>query len=143
MNDNEKLMLLYEDVRMKRTGAKSINHEDISNFLYKITDGGREIFTIYSVRENDSRTDPSKKAGMEMKITGRLGACQASLKQSQTRIPELDTRVQYPKNMVLRMCVSSVDNVNYLSKPAHARTRSFKVNNVRKIEAAGEIYNVV
>jgi hypothetical protein len=138
MNDIEQLTLLYETMQMSRTGSRTINKEDISNSLFKATDGGREMFTVYTVRKNDSRTDSSKRAGMEMKITGKLGACRASYAHAQERRPELDTKVQYAKNLVLRVYVTSVDGVNYLSKPAHERTRSFKVNNIRRIEAGGK-----
>lgn len=143
MNDIEQLILLYEDVQMKRTGGKSVDREDISNFLFKITDGGRELFTIETIRKNDSKTDPSKRAGMVMKITGKLGSCAATRAASSTKIPELSTPVQYKKNNILRMCVTAINGIDYIkSHPPEKRTRSLDVTNITKIEAGGEIYYI-
>ena len=140
----EKLALLYEDIQLKRMGGKRINRGDISNFLYQITNGGQEDFSVITIRKNDSRTNSSKKAGMEMKVTGRLGSCSATRDKSDYRVPELDTKVQYQKNAILRMCVSSVDGENYITKyPTADRTRSIDVVNIKKVEAGGEIYNIV
>lgn len=143
MNDIKKLQLIYEK-DISRDGPKQINREDISNFIYQITDGGRELFTIYTIRKNDSKSDPSKKAGDVMKIVGKYGSCLASRKASMTRVPELSTSEQYKKNAILRMCVSSVDGEDYTKvyQPAQ-RTRSFDVTQVFKIEAGGDEYNVV
>lgn len=144
MNDSEQLILLYEEITLRRTGPKTVSREDISNFLFKVTDGGREMCTLYTIRKNDSRTDPSKKAGMPMAVTGRLGTCKATLAASEVRVPELDTKVQYQKNKILRLCVTSVDGEGYVrAYPPEARTRSFDVTNINKIEAGGETYIVV
>lgn len=145
-NDIELLAEAYQTVLekdIKRTGAKSIGRQDISNFLYKITDGGREVFSIWTIRKNDSKTDPSKKAGTPMKLTGRLGACKASLAASTEKRPELSTPEQYKKNMVLRMCVSSIDGADYTTFPPEKRTRSFDVTTVTRIEAGGQEYDIV
>lgn len=143
MDDLIQLALLYEDIQIKRTGAKSVNREDVSNFLFKITDGGREMFRLHTVRKNDSKYDPNKKAGQPMIITGRLGACSATNKASAYRVPALSTKVQYQKNAILRVCVTAVDGIDYIKAyPAADRTRSFDVTNINKIEAGGQIYNV-
>ena len=140
--------LLIEAVlkRMGPTDIKDVdgNNVDISNFIYKNTDGGRELFTIFTIRKNDSKSDPSKKAGMEMRVTGKYGSCKASRDSSDTRVPELSTVVQYAKNNILRMCVSSVDGEDYTKvySPAQ-RTRSFDVTQITKIEAGNEIYEIL
>lgn len=135
--------LLYEEI-VHRTGRKSIDRQDISNVIYSITDGGRELFSVYTVRKNDSKTDPSKRAGDVMKITGKLGSCKATRNSSVERRPELSTPVQYAKNAILRMCVTSVDGVDYVSRyPAERRTRSFDVTEVTKIEAGNIKYDIV
>ena len=144
MDDLAQISLLYEEVRLRRTGKKTVNREDVSNFLFKITDGGRELFTLTTIRKNDSRIDPKKKAGMPMIVTGRLGSCIATRQASKYRVPELDTRVQYKKNLILRVCVTSVDGANYVKAyPVDERTRSFDVTNITRIEAGGETYIVV
>jgi hypothetical protein len=145
-NDITLLAEAYQTVlekEIKRTGSKIVGRQDISNFLFKITDGGREVFSIWTTRKNDSKSDPSKKAGMPMILTGRLGSCKATLAASTERRPELSTPEQYKKNMVLRMCVTSIDGENYTNLPAEKRTRSFDVTNVTRIEAGGEVYDIV
>ena len=145
-NDLKELENVYELIlerTIKRTGAKTIDRSDISNYLYSITDGGREVFSIWTVRKNDSKTDPSKKAGSPMKLTGRLGACKASINKSIERRPELSTPQQYKKNMVLRMCVTAIDGMDYTKRPPEARTRSFDVSEVFKIEAGRETYDII
>ena len=77
-----------------------------------------------------------------MEITGVLGACKGG--KVRTRTPAQDTKVQYAKNDNLRMCVMSVDGVNYVKLHAKSdRTRSFYVGDLFKIKAGGEIYEVV
>lgn len=143
-HDEDKLALIYESIRVKRMGPTNINKQDLSNFLFKITDGGRELFSIFTIRKNDSTKEPAKKAGDILKITGKLGACSASWKASKTRRPDLDTPVQYKKNQILRICVTAVDGENYLKKyPAAKRTRSFDVTEIYKIEAGFKTYNVI
>lgn len=146
-NDVEQLVEAYQQIVEKditKTGRKTVDRMDISNFIYSETDGGREMFSIWSIRKNDSKTDTSKKAGMTMKITGHYGACKASLSASQTKVPELNADVQYKKNDVIRMCVTEVDGEDYIKKFApEKRTRSFDATTVTKIEAGGETYDVV
>ena len=137
------LELLYEDVYLKRTGKKTVNRKDISNKLFQITDGGREMCTVFTTRKNDSTTEPSKKAGMEMVVVGRLGSCAATRAASQSRHPELDTKVQYKNNAILRMCVTSIDGKDYTKTRTPAeRTRSIDVTQITKIEAGGEVYHI-
>ena len=143
MNDLEQIGLLYEAMSVRRTGRKSVNRKDISNFIYQITDGGREVFTVYTIRKNDSKTDPKKKAGSPMVVTGKFGSCAATRQASQFRNPRQDMKYQYKENAVLKMCVTSVDGVNYLKLPAEQRTRSYDVTNITKIEAGGEEYFIV
>jgi len=135
-------LIIEKDI--KRQGVKTVNREDISNFIFKITDGGREQFSIYTIRKNDSRTDPSKKAGMPMTITGHYGACKAGIAAAKEKKPKLSTKVQYKKNLILRMCVSSVDGKDYVSiLPPEKRTRSYDVSEISKIEAGGETYDII
>jgi hypothetical protein len=145
--DTSLLMEAYQQIVervIKRTGPKTVDRQDISNFIYKITNGGKELFSIYTIRKGDSKTDPKKRAGMSMKITGKYGACKASLRAAQTRRPELNAKVQYAKNAILRMCVTEVDGVDYVSRfSPENRTRSYDVTNIIKIEAGGETYDVV
>lgn len=145
-DDLKNLSNVYElliEKTIKRGGAKIIDRKDISNYLYSLTDGGREVFSIWTVRKNDSKTDPSKRAGSPMKLTGRLGSCKASINKSKERRPELSTKTQYKKNMILRMCVTAIDGVNYTKQPPEARTRSFDVSEVYKIEAGRETYDII
>lgn len=146
VDDIKNLTEAYQTILEKdvaRSGPKTIDRQDISNFLFKITDGGREMFSVWTIRKNDSKTDPSKKAGSTMKLTGRLGACKASIQAASVRTPELSTPVQYKKNLVLRMCVSAIDGADYTKYPPEARTRSFDVTNVTRIEASNEFYDIV
>jgi hypothetical protein len=149
MYDKDTTLLIesYQQIVEKditRSGPKTIDRQDISNLIYKLTDGGRELFSIYTSRKTDSRTDPKKKAGQPMKITGRYGTCKASLKAAQFKRPELNTKVQYSKNDVLRMCVTEVDGVDYVKLfSPDKRTRSFDVTSLTKIEAGGETYDIV
>ena len=145
-DDLKQLSEAYElmlEATIKRSGAKTIDRTDISNYLFNLTDGGREVFSIWTVRKNDSKTDPSKKAGSPMKLTGRLGACKASINKSMERRPELSTPEQYKRNMILRMCVTAIDGVDYTKRPPAARTRSFDVTEVFKIEAGRETYDII
>lgn len=132
---NKRFQFLGDDGKVRR--------EDISDFIFEFTDGGRETFSVHTIRKNDSKTDPTKKAGDIMVLTGRYGACKASLQASKERRPELDTSVQYPKNKILRMCVTSVDGEDYTKKyPPEKRTRSFGVENIIKISANNEEFEV-
>lgn len=135
--------MLYEDIHLKRTGAKTISHKDISNTLFQLTNGGKEICTIYTTRLNDSRTDKKKKAGSPMVVVGRLGSCSASRKVAKTRKPKLDTKVQYKENNLLRMCVSSIDGEDYIKtrKPSD-RTRSFNVTQITQVKVGRKIYHI-
>jgi len=144
MSISTQLQLIYEKMVLQRSGPKKVNREDISNFIFKITDGGRELFSVYTIRKTDSKTDPTKKAGASMKITGKYGSCAASRQASQTRVPELSTPNQYAKNAILTMCVTEVDGEDYISKHSpEKRTRRFDVTTVYKIEAGGEEYEIV
>ena len=134
---------LLVEATIKRTGAKTIDRTDISNYLFDITDGGREVFSIWTTRKNNSKTDRSKRAGALMKLTGRLGSCTASNRKSRHRNLNLSTFQQYKKNMILRMCVTSIDGQDYTNRPAEARTRSFDVSEVIKIEAGRETYDII
>lgn len=144
MNDINELALLYESMTINRTGSNSVNRQDISDFLYQITNGGNEVCSVFTIRKNNSKNDPSKKAGMPMQTTGRIGSCKASRDAAQYRNPNQDTPVQYRKNKVLKMCVTSVDGVDYTTKfKPKDRTRSFDVTEITKISAGGEEYNIV
>jgi len=146
-SDIKKLEEAYQFIlekQIKRTGIKTINREDISNFLFKITDGGREQFSIWTIRKAASKRDSAKRAGSQMQLTGRLGACKASIAASKQKRPELSTPTQYKKNAILRMCVSAVDGQNYINKlPPEKRTRAFDVKEVFKIQAGGEVYDII
>ena len=134
---------ILEDVDIKRTGPNTIDAENISNLLFKLTNGGIQNCTIYTIRKNDSQSNPSKKAGMEMAINGRLGACKRTV-APEARRPEASTPVQLKKNNILRMCVTSVDGEDYTKKyDLNQRTRSFDITKIFKIAAGGEVYNVV
>lgn len=135
--------LLYEDLNLKRTGLNTVNRRDISNTLYQLSDGGREMIQVFTIRKNDSKTDPRKKAGSEMVVVGRLGSCVATRKASQTRRPELDTKVQYRKNFILRMCVTSIDGKDYVkTHTPEQRTRSIDVTQIKKVIAGGKVYHI-
>ena len=135
--------IVTEAITLRRTGPKRVDRGDISNFLYAMSDGGKELFTVTGIRTVDSPTDPSKKAGDLMIITGRLGSCKDSLKKSTYRNPVQDAKVQYAKYNNIKMCVTSVDGKDYTKKPAHKRTRQIKASSISKINIGGQTYVVV
>jgi len=135
--------LLTEAKTLRRVGPKTVDQGDLSNFLFANTNGGQEMFTVHGIREVDSQTNPRKKAGMPMVITGRLGSCKESIKKSTYRSPKQDAAYQYKHHNNIKMCVTSVDNVDYTKKPAHKRTRQIKASSIKKIVVGGETYHVV
>jgi hypothetical protein len=137
--------ILSEDVDLTATSPKTIrikNQEtgkvevvDLSNFIFSNTNGGTENFTIVGIRANDSKTDPSKKAGDEMTINGRL-----KYKYSGTGEKPLgDAKQRYDKYDTLTVLVTSVDGEPYPKESI----RSFKVNTIKKIIMSGETYNIL
>lgn len=134
---NSDFTLFVESLRKYSLNRKNIttddstDESDISNFLFAHTQAGKDILSITAVREWDSKTDPSKKAGDLMTLTGRLGACKGSHNISQTRNPNLDTKVQYARNGVLRLCVT---------RNGRKVTRSFKVGSIKKIVMGGDTW---
>lgn len=135
-------MILERDIT--RTGPKTIDSQDASDFIYKITNGGKELFTVHTIRKTDSTQEYSKRAGDIMRVTGKYGSCTASRRNVKFKRPDLSSPIQYRKNNVIRMCVSSVDGKDYTSKfPPKNRTRSFDVTNISKIEAGGQTYDVI
>jgi len=149
MTDNDSILLseAYQQILeqdITRTGPKTVDSEDVSDFIYKITNGGKELFTVHTIRKTDSTQEYSKRAGDTMRITGKYGACSASTRNVKYKRPDLSSPTQYRKNSVIRMCVSSVDGKDYTSKfPPKNRTRSFDVTNILKIEAGGQTYDVI
>lgn len=137
---------LFEDVDLKYTANKKVifkneetgkvEVEDISNFIFSRTNGGTEPVTLYGVRTNDSKTDPSKKAGDPMVINGKM-----KFKYEPTGTPSHlgDAKHRYSAYDTITLAVNSVDGKKYPPKSY----RHIKLNNIRKIAMGGETYNIL
>jgi len=143
----EKLCItLLEDVDLKAVAPKTIRFqneetgeievEDISNFIFAHTNGGTEPVTLYGIRTNDSKSDPSKKAGDEMVINGRL-----KFKYTPTGTPSPlgNAQERYKKYDTITLLVKSVDGEPY----PDGSIRHIKVNTLHKIVMGRETYNIL
>lgn len=124
------------------TGASTVKREDLAGFIYANTDGGREVFTVWTIRTNDSKKDPTKKAGDEMVVNGRLGACMSDIRGGGSPLGNL--RDRYAKYNLITMCVNRLDGVDYTNKrlSGEARTRHLKVDKVFKLVIGNNTYHV-
>ena len=137
---------LLEDIEAEAVAPKKIKIEnpdtgkvelvDISNFIYANTNGGTEPVTLYGIRANDSKTDPSKKAGSEMVINGRMTY---KYKPTGGPSPMGNAQQRYGNYDILTLEVSSVDGKAYPPKTQ----RNIKVNTITKIVMGGEVYKIL
>lgn len=137
---------LFEAIDAEAVGPKKIkiqNDEtgqvevvDISNFIFANTNGGTEPVTLYGIRANDSKTDPSKKAGTQMVINGRMSY---KYKPTGGPSPMGNAQERYRNYDILTLEVSSVDGVPYPPKSL----RNIKMDTIRKIAMGGETYNIL
>lgn len=153
MNDIEKMALIYEDVNLSKIGSKgvfapeddgkTVSKSDLSDFMFANSNGGTENFTVWTKRENDSKTDPSKKAGDTMVINGKLKIPERAITGAGS--PLGDAQQRYSNYDLITIYVSSIDGEDYLRKfpDPKKRIRSFKVPQVTKLRIGGETYNIV
>lgn len=162
MTDLEKLSLIYEnlaktylqeDINLSKSGqkevmipdesGKKVSKEDLSNFIYANSNGGTENFTVWTIRENDSKTDPSKKAGDVMMVNGKLKIPEKAI--NGVGSPLGNTKERYTNYNILTMYVSSLDGENYIQKFPNPkdRIRNVKVSKIFKLKIGGEIYNIL
>lgn len=139
---------LLEDVDLMRSGGNKVSMEgedadDITNFIYANTNGGTEKFTVWTYRTNDSKTDPTKKAGDVMEINGSLKIPKTAIVGTGSAIG--DAEEAYKNYDLLRIYVSNLDGENYIAKypDPKKRIRSFKVNPIFKLKIGKEIYHIV
>lgn len=137
---------LLENIKLKRQSDKEILIKDIqtnkvisvdiSDFIYSNTDGGRENFTIVGKRANDSKTDPTKKAGDIMTINGRLSF---NYKPTGGESPTGDKMERYKNYNIITVLVNSVDGKKYPKKVL----RNFRVDSVNKLIMNNKTYNIL
>jgi hypothetical protein len=149
------MLLLYEEVNLSKFGRKSVitpksgksgntvNKEDLSNFIFSNTNGGTENFTLWTIRENDSKTDQTKKAGQTMVVNGKLKIPRKAI--IGTGSLQGNAKERYQKYDTITIYVSSIDGENYLRKypQPQKRIRQAKVNKIFKLRIGGETYNIV
>ena len=138
--------VILEDVNLETSDAKTIKlknaktgeviNVDLSNFIYANTNGGNDVVTLYGVRANDSTSDPSKKAGNPMSMTGKL-----NFKYRPTGNPSpLGSKKQrYDNYDITTMKVTHVDGKKYPKE----QIRNSKLNTVYKISMNREVYNIL
>lgn len=146
--DVENISIIYEDIQLKKVGdrtveGKDIPRDDLSNFIFAHTNGGTEHFTIWTIRTNDSKTDPNKRAGDEMVANGTLKI--PGNKSTGAISPLGNPQEKYTNYGVITMYVSSLDgedfNKNYPNPKD--RIRNIKLLKAFKLKIGGEIYNIV
>lgn len=120
-------------IRLLDPDTNKIITTDISNFIFANSNGGVEPVTLYGIRQKDSKTGPSKKAGDEMVINGRV-----SFKYTPKGggISSFDS-YKYHNNITLE--VSSVDGVPYPRK----EIRRIKADSLNKISVGGKVYKIL
>ena len=138
--------LVLEAIDLEKTGPKKISIQDaetgdvadvdISNFIFQNTNGGTEPVTLVGVRARDSKSDPSKKAGDEIKINGRL-----KYRYSPTGGPSPigDAQQRYKNYDIITLMVNSVDGKAY----PRGQIRNIKANTINKISMGGKVYNIL
>lgn len=138
--------ILLEDVDLEVSGPKTVKIQnkktgkiekvDLTDFIFANTNGGTEPFTVVTIRTNDSKTDPSKKAGDKMIVNGRI-----KYKYTPTGIPSPlgNARERYRNYDILTLLVSSVDGKPYPT----GSIRNIKVNKISKIVMGRETYNIL
>ena len=145
---------ITEDIDLKKSGmntvevpegelGSTIKKEDLTNLIFANTNGGTENFTVWSIRKNDSKSDPSKKAGTEMVTNGKLKIPATAINGKGS--PLGSPMERYGKYNILTMYVSSIDGENYIKKfpEPNKRIRNVKVDTISKIKMGGETYHVV
>lgn len=143
-NDVDSLILLYEAViNLKKAGKKQITGKgipksDLSNFMFKHSGGGEEIFTVWTIRQNDSATDPKKKKGDVLEVNGTLRIPKRLLKRSKTPSPLGNAKEKYDNYDLVSMYVHSINGIKY---PPDS-IRNINVANVFKIKLGKNEYPV-
>lgn len=147
MNLNNTFVKLFEAINLKKTGNLSVLAKDVDtgklkrtdlvDVIFRETNNGIENFTVYTIRKNDSKTDPNKKAGDKMVINGTLKISPKCIKG--TGSPIGDARQIYNKYNLLRIAVMSVNGKKY--KPCSIR--SFDISNIYKLVTNRNTYNIV
>lgn len=112
--------------------------EDISNWIYANSQGGREFIIIKAIRLNDSMTNPNAKKGDIMTINGKLNIPKKAISGNGTK--KQTSKYQYTNNGIIRVYVNSIDKVNYRKFPDNKRIRSFKTENMKYIKLSRTEY---
>ena len=123
-------------IKIKNTETNKVETVDITDFIYANTNGGTEPVTVYGVRLNDSKTDPTKKAGDKMVINGRMTF---EYKPTGGKSPLGDSLVRYKHYNLLTLEVKSVDGQKYSPK----NQRHINVNTITKIVMGNETYKIL
>ena len=150
--DSDKLAILYEDVTLSKIGQKkvlapeegnAVGKADLSDFIFAQSNGGTENFTLWTIRENDSKTDPTKKAGDEMVINGKLKIPEKAISGAGSAMGNAQER--YQTYDTITIYVTNLDGEDYVKKypDPKRRIRSCKVNKIFKLRIGGETYNIV
>jgi len=148
MSDNQTICELYLSIVrrvfeesgetiIKRTGPQTVivdgQEKNITDWLYEISELGTQQFTVWSIYANDSKSDPTKKAGDVLMTNGRYGGCRKDVRDGSGGI--MGPPVERLKNYnVLIMC---------RNKEGLAASRCVKVNTIFQVKAGGTIYKVV
>ncbi len=115
----------------------NVKREDITNVIYKFTNGGTEPCTVYTIRRNDSKTDPTKKAGNIMIVNGKMKLSPKYIKGIGG--PLGNARERHDNHGLLTLLVKSVDSKPY----PIGQMRNFSIYDITKIVAGGETFDVV
>ncbi len=136
MDDLKNISLLYE--KIVQVLDLPDNNKELSNLIFSETNGGTELFTVWTIRTNDSKTDSSKRAGDVMVLNGKLKIPQECVRGGGS--PAGNTRVLFDKYGKIRMLVTAVDGENYTSLPKCDRIRTFSATNCSKLAIGGTVY---
>ena len=142
--DVDSLSLLYEAViNLKKAGHKEITGKgipksDLSNFMFKHSGGGKEIFTVWTIRQNDSTTDRTKKKGDVLEVTGTLRIPKRLLKRGKMPSPLGNAKEKYDNYDLVSMYIHSINGIKY----PHDSIRNINVANVFKLKLDKNEYPV-
>lgn len=143
MKFNEMYKLIVEDdVQLHKASPltvsnpqnKTVKREDISNLLFQLTNGGRDLFTLWTRRKRDKKVNGQivAKAGDVVEANGKLGRCNKDDKGIGS--PLGNPQQRYEKYSLITMCCK---------REGQFVTRHFDASEIFKFVIGGTTYTVI
>ena len=134
----DRTLLQEKAIPVKRVDATTIEvdgeRKEITDFLYQITDGGRQLITLWATRRRDKKEGGRiiSRAGDEYVVNGRLGPCSRDVsgKGSVLGTP----KQKYSNYRLISVCAL---------RDKRYQTRNIGVDSVFKVKSGYNVYDFV